>query len=279
MLSSRTLVGALVAALAVSLVTGASGAPSPDLTRNLRAGGLVVVLRHAATDFSKPDQDPVVVADCATQRNLSAPGRADARAIGRGMRLLGLPLGKVLSSPYCRTLETARLAFGRATVHPALLNTIAAEHDAAWRKQIRDARRLLGTRPAPGKLTVLVTHSIVVQETTGQTLEEGEAIVFRPLGSSRFRVIGRVLPREWGGRSASPPPPRRPVCASRSIRSQRGRTRTTWRWHPMGRSGTRPSTPASSAGSTRRRGRRQRSRSGRARRRTASSSGRTARRG
>ena len=39
------------------------------------------------------------------------------------------------------------LAFGRATVHLALLNTITAEHNAAWRKQIRDARRLLGTRP------------------------------------------------------------------------------------------------------------------------------------
>ena len=198
MLSSRPLVGALVAALALTLVGGASAAAGPDLTRALRAGGLVVVLRHAATDFSKPDQDPVVVADCATQRNLSAQGRADARAIGRGMLRLGLPIGKVLSSAYCRTLETARLAFGRATVHPALLNTIAAEHDAAWRKQIRDARRLLATRPAPGKLTVLVTHGVVVQETTGQTLEEGEAIVFRPLGNSRFRVVGRVMPREWG---------------------------------------------------------------------------------
>ena len=196
--SSRTLVGALVAALAVTLVAGASAAAGPDLTRSLRSGGLVVVLRHAATDFTRPDQDPVVVADCGTQRNLSAQGRADARAIGRGVRRLGLRIGKVLSSPFCRTLETARLAFGRATVHPALLNTIVAEHDARWRKQIRDAKRLLGTRPAAGSLTVLVTHGIVVQETTGQSLEEGEAIVFRPLGQSRFRVVGRVMPREWG---------------------------------------------------------------------------------
>jgi len=196
--TSRSLVGIAVAALAMTFAAGAAAAPDQDLTRQLRAGGLVLVVRHAATDFSKPDQDPVVVADCSTQRNLSAQGRADARAIGRGVRRLGLPVGQVFSSVYCRTLETARLAFGRATVHPALLNTIAAEHDAAWRTQIRNARRLLGTRPAPGKLTVLVTHNVVVQETTGQTLEEGEAIVFRPLGSSRFRVVGRVLPREWG---------------------------------------------------------------------------------
>ena len=195
--SSRTLVAAVVAALALTFAAGATAAPSPDLVRTLRAGGVVLVFRHAATDFSKPDQDPVVVADCSTQRNLSAQGRADARAIGRGVRRLGLPVGQVFSSAYCRTLETARLAFGRATVHPALLNTIAAEHDAAWRRQIRAARRLIGTRPRPGTLTVLVTHNIVVQEATGQTLEEGEAIVFRPAGNGKFRVVGRVMPREW----------------------------------------------------------------------------------
>ena len=195
--SSRSLVGALVAAFALSLAAGASAAATPELTRSLRAGGLVVVIRHAATDFSKPDQDPVVVSDCATQRNLSAQGRADARAMGRGMRRLGLPVDKVLSSAYCRTLETARLAFGRATVHPALLNTIAAEHDASWRMQIRAARRLFGTKPAAGKLNILVTHGIVVQEVSGQILEEGEALVFRPLGLGRFRVVGRVMPRGW----------------------------------------------------------------------------------
>ena len=133
------------------------GRGRPDLSRTLRAGGLVVVLRHAATDYSNPTRIPSSSPTAPLQRNLSAQGRADARTIGRGMRRLGLPIGKVHSSAYCRTLETARLAFGRATVHLALLNTIAAEHDAVWRKQITDARRLLGTRPAFGKLTVLVT--------------------------------------------------------------------------------------------------------------------------
>jgi broad specificity phosphatase PhoE len=157
----------------------------------------VLVFRHAATDFSKPDQDPVVLSDCRTQRNLSGQGRADARAIGRGVRRLKLRIGSVLASPFCRTKETARLAFGRFAVSRALLNTVVAEHDARWRRQIRSARRLLGTKPAPGTLTVLVTHGSVVGDTTGHTLEEGEALVFRPLGASRFRLLGRVLPAEW----------------------------------------------------------------------------------
>ena len=103
----------------------------------------------------------------------------------------------VLASPFCRTLATARLAFGRATATRTLLNTIGASHDARWRSQIAGVRRLLGTKPAAGTVTALVTHGIVVGDATGLTLEEGEALVFRPLGQSRFRLLGRVLPAEW----------------------------------------------------------------------------------
>jgi phosphohistidine phosphatase SixA len=184
---------------AASLGSGGHSATTADpaLASAMQRGGLVLVLRHAATDFSKPDQDPVVLSDCRTQRNLDAQGRADSRTIGRGVRRLRLRIGKVLASRFCRTKETARLAFGRFTVSGALLNTVVAEHDARWRAQIRAARRLLGTKPAAGTLTVLVTHGSVVEDTTGHILEEGETLVFRPRGSSRFRLLGRILASEW----------------------------------------------------------------------------------
>jgi phosphohistidine phosphatase SixA len=191
----------LVAVVAAAgLTSGGSGAATstdPTLASAMQRGGLVLVIRHAATDFSTPDQDPVVLSDCRTQRNLNAQGRAEARTIGRAVRRLRLRIGSVFASPFCRTKETARLAFGRFRISQALLNTIASEHDARWRSQIRAARRLLGTKPASGMLTVLVTHGSVVGDTTRQTLEEGETLVFRPLGSSRFRLVGRILPREW----------------------------------------------------------------------------------
>jgi broad specificity phosphatase PhoE len=189
---------AVVGAAALT-VGGAAAATNADpaLARAMKRGGLVLVVRHAATNLSMPDQDRVVLSDCRTQRNLNAQGREDARTIGRGARRLRLRIENVLSSPFCRTRETARLAFGRFRISQALLNTIDARHDARWRRQIRTARRLLGTKPAPGMLTVLVTHGSVVGDTTGQTLEEGETLVFRPLGSSRFRLLGRILPAEW----------------------------------------------------------------------------------
>ncbi len=201
---SRLLAGVAVVVAALSLAAAAGAAPRPDLGRTLHGGGLVLVVRHAHTDQSKQDESPVVLSDCGTQRTLSAQGRADARAIGRGVRHLGLRLGNVLSSAYCRTLETARLAFGRATVSPALLNTIASSHDARWRAQIRSVRRLIGTKPPADTVTALVTHGVVVTEATGQSLEEGETIAFRPLGKSRFRVVGRVLPRRWATLRAAP---------------------------------------------------------------------------
>ncbi len=76
------------------------------------------------------------------------------------MRRLDLRVSAVLISAFCRTRETARLAFGRGTVTPALLNTITSPHEARWRAQIRAARRLLGTRPAAGTIKVLVTHGL-----------------------------------------------------------------------------------------------------------------------
>jgi phosphohistidine phosphatase SixA len=192
-----SLVAVVGAAALTSTGVGAAPDADPALARAMQRSGLVLVLRHAATDFSMPDQDPVVLADCRTQRNLNVQGRADARTIGRGVRRLKIRIGSVFASPFCRTKETARLAFGRYRISQALLNTIAAEHDARWRRQIGAARRLLGTRPVPGTLNVLVTHGSVVDDTTGQTLEEGETLVFRPLGASRFRLLGRILPREW----------------------------------------------------------------------------------
>ena len=203
----------IVVALGACLVlfisaAGAAGRTSPRLVDQLQRGGLVLVLRHAATDQSKQDEQPVDLTDCSTQRHLSTEGRAQARAIGQAVRRLRLPIGEVLTSRFCRTRETARLAFGRGTVEPALLNTIASTHDARWSSQIRAARRLIGTRPPIGTLTVLVTHGVVVSDATGLTLDEGETLVFRPLGNSRYRLVGRIAAGDWSAL-------RKPAASSR----------------------------------------------------------------
>ena len=189
--------GALVVVAAAAAGGSGGGSASPGLGRSITKGGVVLVIRHTATDYSKLDEEPVDLADCRTQRNLSAQGRAEARAIGQGVRRLKALVGKVLASPFCRTRDTARLAFSRFAISRALLNTISSEHNAAWRRQIRAARALLGRVPAKGSIDVFVTHGSVITDVTGEVVEEGETLVVRPRGASRFAVLGRVLPAEW----------------------------------------------------------------------------------
>ena len=77
----------------------------------LKRGGFVLYLRHVSSDTSKPDRVPSVdFNDCATQRPLSSEGRRQAAQIGKAVRSLGIPIGEVRVSPYCRTKETAELA-------------------------------------------------------------------------------------------------------------------------------------------------------------------------
>src|SRR2546425_9754279 len=88
--------------------------PGPDLVRQLREGGYVLFMRHTSTDFSQNDSKMTSYEDCANQRNLTDKGRAEARDIGAHVQRLAIPIGEVLASPFCRTMETARLAFGKA---------------------------------------------------------------------------------------------------------------------------------------------------------------------
>src|SRR5438034_2692227 len=79
----------------------------------LRAPGSVVVLRHS---YAPGGFDPPTARldDCSTQRNLDESGRTQARHVGEAFRLHGIVVGAILSSPRCRCLDTARLAFGAA---------------------------------------------------------------------------------------------------------------------------------------------------------------------
>lgn len=71
--------------------------------------GYVVLLRHAQTVPGTGDRPGFKLDDCATQRNLSEEGREQARQIGKAFRDRRIPINRVLSSQYCRCLDTARL--------------------------------------------------------------------------------------------------------------------------------------------------------------------------
>jgi broad specificity phosphatase PhoE len=192
------------------MVTAATNAgPSPTLTPEtgplagerlvaaLRRGGHVLYFRHAATQLTPDDQTPVDLADCATQRNLSEAGRAQSTAIGEAIRKLAIPIGTVLASPFCRTLDTARLAFGRATPEYGVENLETVKDDAERQARIAGARRLLSTPPAGGANTVIVAHGNILTAAASVTVPEGGAAIFRSEGNGRFTFVATVDPGEW----------------------------------------------------------------------------------
>jgi hypothetical protein len=167
-----------------------------QLAAALRAGGLVVYFRHTATDFSRDDANMVAFDDCANQRPLSEAGRAQARAIGAQWRRLNLPVARVLASPYCRTLETARLIFPQVKVEPA--DAARGGPIVESGERYAELKALFATPLPPGGNLVIASHGNPFQALAGSPyLREGEAAVLRPLGSGRWEVVARVLSEDW----------------------------------------------------------------------------------
>ncbi len=174
-------------------------ASEPSLPAPLREGGYVIYFRHAVTDPVPDDADPVVLSDCDAQRNLSATGRRQSERIGRALGVAGIPVGRVLASPFCRALDTARLAFGRATPARLLENLEAAPNESERARRTEELRRLLSKPPQAGVNNVLVAHGFNITAAADVTLSEGEAAVFEPRGEEGFTLIARVKPGKWRG--------------------------------------------------------------------------------
>jgi len=193
----------LATAALVSLHPGAARAQDKPLAElssvigELRHGGFVIYFRHAATEQIGATDETADLTRCETQRNLSAEGRAQATQIGRAMKALAIPVGTVAASPFCRTRDTAQLAFGRTVVNQDLYFVIST--DAAETRRLTDSlRTMLSAPPAKGTNTVLVSHSANLREAAGIFAKpEGAAYVFRPLSNGRFEAVARVLPEDW----------------------------------------------------------------------------------
>ncbi|HRP24081.1 histidine phosphatase family protein [Thauera sp.] len=155
----------------------------------LREGGHVALMRHALAPGTG-DPPGFRVDDCRTQRNLSAAGRAQARAIGERFRANGIAAAAVFSSQWCRCLDTAReLALGEVRPHPALNSSFGRRGEEA--DQTRAARALIAEQSEAGTPLVLVTHQVNITALTGVFPASGELIVMRVEGDA-LSLAGRI---------------------------------------------------------------------------------------
>ncbi len=181
--------GVYLAAFLAAFVS-LSWEPDAALLKQLREGGYVLYLRHASTDFSRNDASMKSYEDCANQRNLTDKGRDEARAVGEHIKRLGIPIGTVLASPFCRTMETAKLAFGKAQPMNEVRGGPSRPDDAS---RYDPLKKLLGAAVPKGQNLVISSHGNPFHAVAGPPyLAEGEIAVVRPDGGSNFTVIGKI---------------------------------------------------------------------------------------
>jgi hypothetical protein len=173
----------------------AAHAADPQLLEQLRKGGYVLYIRHTSTDFSKDDTRMASFEDCANQRPLTDKGRDEARAIAGHLKRLRIPLDKVYASPFCRTVETAMLAFGKAEKTQAARGGPVKADDP---KRYDALRKLLSTPPAQGQNNAISSHGNPFYAVFGAPyLAEGEIAVVRPAGGAGFALAGKIKLEDW----------------------------------------------------------------------------------
>ena len=175
------------------------------LVGRLRQGGSVLFFRHADTRGMPCDRS-FRIGDRDGQRNVSAAGQAQSKAIGEALRQLRIPVSfPVLAGPVYRARDTAAHAFGAANV--AVTDSLLADDYAGARLGwvLDEHRRLFSMPVAHGTNRVLVGHRtpaimVLGEAAGGRAFPEGAALVLEP-GPDGARLLGILMlaPIEGGG--------------------------------------------------------------------------------
>ncbi|CAN7276714.1 histidine phosphatase family protein [Bradyrhizobium sp. LjRoot220] len=156
----------------------------------LRAGQHIALMRHADAPGGVGDPPGFRVEDCATQRNLSAKGRADAKRIGARLKSEGIAVEKILASPWCRCTETATLMeLGPVEAAPTFGNVVVLRDQTE--ALTAGARAVIGKWTGRGNLLV-VTHGANIMALTGISPASGEIVVVRNSSAGRSEPVGRL---------------------------------------------------------------------------------------
>jgi phosphohistidine phosphatase SixA len=193
--STGAVVSTAVSVLTVSLVMAffaQNARADENVWKLVQGGGQVLFIRHATTTPGVGDPPGFKLEECATQRNLSDAGREEAKRLGDALRARKAPIGEILSSPWCRCHDTARLAFGREATPWRPLSNLFGRHEAA-EAQVRDMRVRVGSYRGKDNL-VMISHGSTALPLTGVSPQQAEIIVLTPLGGDKFRVAGRIPP-------------------------------------------------------------------------------------
>ena len=203
----RRAVAALAAVIGLSVMLAVAGSTAPavaagdeQIAQALRAGGLVILVRHGATFPDHADTDPLNFDNIAAQRNLNDKGKMLAKQFGDALRQAGVPVGKVYTSKYNRGYETAVLAGFKDVEKTADLTEgglVVSPNENNRRAEA--LRKMLTTAPKPGTNTILITHYPNIIAALGKDwfdVKEGEGSIFRPENGS-YTLVARLQMEDW----------------------------------------------------------------------------------
>jgi phosphohistidine phosphatase SixA len=177
--------------LGVGTATDIARAGEAETWSALRAGRHVALMRHADAPGGVGDPAGFRVDDCATQRNLSAKGRADAIRIGARLRSEGIAVAKILSSPWCRCTETATLLeLGSVEAEPTFGNVVVLRDQS---EALRAGARAVIDRWTGNGILLVVTHGANIQALTGIQPASGEIVVVRGGSGGGSEPVGRLM--------------------------------------------------------------------------------------
>ena len=187
--------GMIVRAALAAVLALPSGWAAADeaLWSLLRGGGQVVLVRHALTTPGVGDPEGMKLEDCASQRNLSEEGRKEAAALGAALRARAVPVGAVVSSPWCRCLETARIALGVEAGREAALGNLFGRRDREA-QQVAQLRGIVARKPERGN-AFFFTHGSTTLALTGVSPATAEMVILTPQPGGAFKLAGRLAVR------------------------------------------------------------------------------------
>ena len=157
----------------------------------LRAGRHVVLMRHADAPGGAGDPAGFRVGDCATQRNLSAKGRADAQRIGARLGSEGIAVEKLLSSPWCRCMDTATLLELGPVEASATFGNVFVLSDQ--KEALTAGARAVIDKWTGSGILVVVTHGANIAALTGISPASGELVVVRTGSGGGSKPVGRLV--------------------------------------------------------------------------------------
>ena len=162
-----------------------------DAEALLRKGGVVVVFRHALAPGTF-DPPGLRLGDCSTQRNLSDEGRAQARRIGEWFRERQLQPAAVRSSPWCRCMDSATLAFGTPEVWAALGSPHGAPETTGTRHLHELRKALVNASARSGRFEAWFTHMFVQSDLANDSTRSGDALVLQAHQHANPQVLARL---------------------------------------------------------------------------------------